>query len=396
MAAPEGQLANDELYDRVARAAGISQVELERRTPVGKAGAARSITKRAIRWHQQSLKAMGVLERDPEARGLWRLAKAPVKGLHEAAGSTRLVAFSTNLGVAIWGHCESVLAGLDQPITLCVTSPPYPLRTPRAYGNPDDGAYVDFLCRALEPIVQHLAPGGSICLNLGNDVFVPGTPARSLYRERLVLALHDRLGLSKMDEIIWHNPTKPPGPLQWASKQRTQLNVAWEPIYWFTNDPTRVNADNRRVLEAHTRRHMDLMAAGGESREAVYGDGAYRIREGNFSRTTEGKIPRNLLTRAHKCKDTQQYRRDAQALGLPLHGAIFPISIPDFLIRFLSRAGELVVDPFGGTATTGMAAERLGRRWLVVDQMLEYLRGGAERFRDCAGFQMPAAMDAWR
>jgi hypothetical protein len=46
---------------------------------------------------------------------------------------------------------------------------------------------------------------------ISNDIFIAKSPARSLYRERLVLALHDRLGLWKMDELIWENKSKPQG-----------------------------------------------------------------------------------------------------------------------------------------------------------------------------------------
>lgn len=171
------------------------------------------------------------------------------------------------------------------------------------------------------------------------------------------------------------------------------MNAAYEPILWLTNDPTRITADNRRVLEAHTRRQLDLMRRGGERRQAVYGDGAYRLRHGSFGGETAGRIPRNLIRRGHACADTRRYRQDAERLGLPVHGAMQPISIPDFLIRFLSQPADLVVDPFAGTGTTAMAAERLGRRWLIVERILEYVRGGAERFRGCDGFAFGPGMD---
>lgn len=384
----DGSLTNAELYARVAVTASIPKALLHRMDPVGSAGQRHNLVKRALRWHQQTLKHMGVVERDPTQRGAWRLAERNKAGLHDAGPRNRLVAFSTSLGVAIWGRCETVLAGLDQPITLCVTSPPYLLRKARAYGGiADEEAYVDFIVRALEPVVAHLAPGGSICLNLSNDCFIPGSPARSLYRERLLLRLCDVFGLQRMDSLIWCNPSKPPGPVQWASKKRVQLNVGYEFIDWLTNDPSRISADNRRVLEAHTRRHLALMANGGESRDATYSDGAYRIHPGRFGNATEGRIPRNVLQRGHRCADAIRYRSDARALGLPVHGARQPLSIPDFLIRFLSAAGDLVVDPFGGTVTSGMAAERLGRRWLVIEAMLDYLRAGGERFTQCEGFR---------
>ena len=297
LTAPDGCLGNEALYGVVAAAAGITAERLEERVPVGRAGHKHSLVKRAVRWTQQSLKRMGILERVPDERGLWRLATTNRKGLHEARAGVKLVAFSTKLGIAVWGACETVFAGLDQPVSLCVTSPPFPLSKPRAYGNPPEKEFSDFICRALEPVIKHLAPGGSICINLGNDIFIAGSPARSLYRERLMIALCDTFSLHRMDSLIWLDRSKAPGPIQWASKQRVQLNTAYEVIDWYTNDPTKVNADNRRVLEQHTRRHMRLIASGGERREGVFADGAYTIKRGAFSNATAGRIPRNVLER---------------------------------------------------------------------------------------------------
>lgn len=382
--ADRGALSNPELYSAIAAATGL---DLEAKQPIGRAGVQRSVWKRQVRWQQQTLKAMGVIEKVPGERGAWRLAAAE-NGLSMAKPGVALLGFSTNLGLAVWGDCSTALAGLDQPITLIVSSPPYPIQKARRYGGTaDTEAYIDFICRAIEPAIKALAPGGSLCLNVSNDVFEPGLPSRSLYLERLTLSIADRFDMALMDRLIWHNPSKPPGPIAWASKKRVQLNVAWEPILWFTNDPSRITADNRRVLEAHTQRQVGLIKSGGEQRAANYGDGAYRLRHGAFGAETEGRIPRNILCRGHRCADTQRYRDDAMRLGLPLHGAMQPLSVPDFLIRFLSRAGDLIVDPFGGTATSGMAAERLGRRWIVVEKVLEYLRGAGERFTNAQGFR---------
>lgn len=384
--ADSGRLDNEGLYAGVAGRAGIPDKALHARMPIGESGQEHNLLKRKIRWHQQTLKHLGLIERVDGKRGLWRLTDAGEKKLRRAKPQVAMLAFSTEMGIAIWGSCERVFAHLDEPIVLAVTSPPYALRKPRAYGNPPETEYVDFICRALEPIVRNLAPGGSICLNVSNDIFEPGLPSRSLYLERMVLSIHDRLGLSLMDRLIWRNPSKPPGPIQWASKSRVQLNVEYEPVYWFTNDPTRVRADNRRVLQPHTERHLRLMASGGEKREAVYADGAYRLKEGNFGKETPGKIPRNVLNFSHNCPDHRQHRRDAEALGLPAHGAPMPKSLAGFLIEFLTEPGDLVVDPFGGKLTTAKAAEDLGRRWLTTEWILDYVRAAAERFKSAPGF----------
>jgi site-specific DNA-methyltransferase (cytosine-N4-specific) len=382
-----------QLYESVARRTGLCQSDIDVTVPIGKAGIARSPFKRRVRWHMQTLKALGIIERVDNARGVWRLTDAASGKLHQAASGIKMVAFSTDLGVAIWGSC-SALQGITEPIALYISSPPYLLAKPRAYGGPVEADYVDFICKSLEPIVRALVPGGSICLNVGNDVFVKGTPSRSMYCERLLLALADRFDLSLMDRMVWHNPCKPPGPIQWASKARVQLNVSYEHIFWLTNDPMKVRADNRRVLEPHSAKHLALIEAGGEKRFCTSGDGAYRIKPGSFSGATDGRIQKNMISRSHVCKDSAQYRKDAKALGFPVHGAMQPLSIPEFLIKFLSEVGDLVVDNFGGTFKTAMAAEKNGRRWISTEINLEYVRPSIERFRGCKGFWMNPGMEA--
>jgi len=389
--APGGVLDNATLYGIVADRTGITPEELDARVPVGVSGSMRSLAKRKIRWYQQTLKALGVIERVEGERGIWRLAENLNKELHKAADDVKLVAFNTELGIAVWSRAQDVFSGLGEPIALCFTSPPYPLRQARAYGNAE-GEYVDFICRTLEPIVRNLLPGANVVLNISNDIFEHKSPARSLYIERLILALHDRLGLSLMDRLPWINLSKPPGPTWWACVNRVQLTSAYEPIFWFTNAPELARSDNRRVLEAHSLRHQRLMQAGGAQRSATYGDGAYKIRPDSYGRITEGKIPRNVIQRGHACSDTRDYREMAAELGLPLHGAMQPTGIPDFFIRFLTEPGDLVVDPFGGTIRTGLAAERLGRRWLVTEWILQYIRGAAELFRGFSGFEMHPAL----
>ena len=57
-----------------------------------------------------------------------------------------------------------------------------------------------------------------------------------------------------------------------------------------------------------------------------------------------------------------------------------PIAIAEFFIRFLTDKGDVVVDPFAGSNTTGIAAESLRRRWVSVERDKEYVRGSHGRF----------------
>lgn len=378
----KGEIANSDLYRELTASGALDPVELTHRIPIGTSGDLHSPVQRKVRWFQQTLRKLGLIERVEGSRGVWRASQGLTKDgeLTPAPAGVALVAFSTKLGVAIWGDCRAVFSAINEPIHLCLTSPPYCLSQPRAYGNPTQGEYVDFICESLEPIVRNLVSGGSIVLNISNDIFVPGSPARSMYRERLVLALHDRLGLHKMDECIWVNNSKAPGPIAWASKKRVQLNVAYEPIYWLTNDPHNVRSNNQRVLQPHSDAHLKLIASGGESRNASYGDGSNRLKTGSFGNATAGKIPRNVLQYGHRCGRQTPARDAARQAGLPVHGAAMPFQIADFFVKFLTEKNDLVVDPFSGYFTTAEAAEENECRWIGTDINYEYPYAGSFRF----------------
>lgn len=388
------EIDNRQLYSAIAQRLGVDRAEFDQLELVGPCGQKHSLWKRRIRFGQQSLKHMGVIERVAGQRGVWRLTEAAGKGLSRAGMGVRLVAFSTNLGACIWGSSFHALDGLDEQIVLMVGSSPYPIAKARAYGGPTDAEYEEFMVRSIEPVMRKLAPGGSIVLNMSNDVFERGSPARSISRERVIVALRERLGLFKMDEIPWINKSKPPGPVQYASIERCHLNSGWEPVYILSNDPIawKSRADNRRVLQPHTERQLALIARGGEKREAVYGDGAYRLHEGAFGNPTQGRIARNVFEAGHYCADTRAVRRHAKQLGLPAHGAMFPTALPSFFIHYLTKPEDLVLDIWGGSSKTGLAAERAGRRWLTIEWMLEYVRTSAELFRGFNGFTLSPAL----
>ena len=386
-----GRLSNTELYRIVAGRAGMPTAELDAKTPIGRAAAPRSVVQRTIRWHQQSLRALGLIEKVDGLRGVWELTAAGRSKLRKIRDDIGVIGFSTDLGVAVWSNCTRVFSRWEEPIFLALTSPPYPLRQPRAYGNPPIGEYLDFLCHAIEPIARHLVTGGNIVLSLG-DVFEPHSPAKSTYIEELILALRQRLGLHLMNRIVWQS-NKPPGPVQWASLQRMQLNEGYEFCLWFCNDPVHCIADNRRILEPHTEQHAALQRRGGEARRSISGDGAHRIRPGAYSQPTPGRIPRNVFAVSNNCSSQRVYKRRACELGLAAHGAPMPLALARKLVRFLTDIGQLVADPFGGSMTTPLACELENRSWIATEVVYDYVRGGAERFAECPGYTCPLAAD---
>ncbi|GAB4304772.1 MAG: hypothetical protein Kow0090_20400 [Myxococcota bacterium] len=54
------------------------------------------------------------------------------------------------------------------------------------------------------------------------------------------------------------------------------------------------------------------------------------------------------------------------------HPAPFPKELPRRLIKFLSYKDNIVLDPFAGSGTVGIVAKELNRRFILIDNCLEY------------------------
>lgn len=332
-----------------------------------------------VRWQQQNLKRLGAIEN--VGRGEWQLTKLKRTELTKIKAQKHVLAMSTSLGIMIWSQQEDLLEKmeLDEPIDLFITSPPYPIIKPRAYGGVAEQEMVDFICRVLEPVVKRLAQGGNIALNIGtcNE---PGSPAKSMYPERVAIALHDRLGLKKMGNIIWSSNKNPVSSGPFATKNKINLMSAYEHVFWFTNDPRASFVDTRVIAGEHTEAHKKFVERGGVKQARNYADGAYAPRVGDYSTLRSGKLPRDVWDISNYCHRNRAVNKFAKQANLPTHGAKMPYELAHKAISLLSRKGKLVVDTMAGTLTVPQAANDLGRKWICCEQMLEYIQQGFSRF----------------
>lgn len=98
-----------------------------------------------------------------------------------------------------------------------------------------------------------------------------------------------------------------------------------------------------------------------------------------FQRDRGGSIPPNVLQFSNT-ESNSYYLTECRRRGMKPHPVRFPIALPDFFIRFLTKPGELILDPFAGSNVSGEAAERLGRKWIGIKINEEYVKGSALRF----------------
>jgi site-specific DNA-methyltransferase (cytosine-N4-specific) len=288
------------------------------------------------------------------------------------AGTPLTPAYRTRLGKAYQADALDVLRRLaDNSVSLVLTSPPFALRRPKAYGNVEPGQYVEWFWPFAQQIHRILKPDGSFVLDLGG-AWNRGSGTRSLYPYHLLLRLTEIFHLAQ--DFYWYNPSKLPTPAEWVTIRRTRVKDAVTTIWWLskTENP---NADNRRVLKPYSKSMRRLLKDGYEPARRP---SQHEISP-HFRRDNGGAIPPNILT-VPNCKSNDDWFRRCRAAGLAIHPARFPPEVPEFFIRFLTQPRQLVVDPFAGSNTTGWVAELLGRHWLSIEINPEYVAGSRLRF----------------
>src|SRR5207253_11422218 len=119
--------------------------------------------------------------------------------------------------------------------------------------------------------------------------------------------------------------------------------------------------------------------------------GGADIGEKSFLKRNRGAIPPNLLT-ISGTESNSAYLRYCRQYSIEVNPARYPVALPEFFVKFLTRKGDVVLDPFAGSNSTGAAAERQGRRWLAFDIHEPYLKGSRFRFfsPEELGLEQPA------
>ena len=55
------------------------------------------------------------------------------------------------------------------------------------------------------------------------------------------------------------------------------------------------------------------------------------------------------------------------------HPTVKPVALMEYLVKMVSREGQVVLDPFMGSGTTGMACKKLNREFIGIEMMPEYM-----------------------
>ncbi|MGH2560007.1 MAG: DNA-methyltransferase [Thermomicrobiales bacterium] len=289
--------------------------------------------------------------------------------------------YRTPLGAAYTGDSRTLLNQLEgESIDLIFTSPPFPLLRQKSYGNEDQEKYVDWLVDFGRASKRVLKSSGSFVVDLGGT-YQRGVPVRSLYQYKALLRFCEDLGYHLAEEFFWHNPAKLPSPIEWVNKRKIRAKDTVNTVWWLSKSEW-PHADVREVLTEYSDRMRKLLANSAKFYTPKERPSGHDI-SARFDIDNGGAIPSNLLV-IPNTESNSQYLRFCKTVGVDGHPARFPVKLPEFFIRFLTRPNDLVVDIFAGSNATGEAAERLGRRWIAFEIDPAYVATSVFRFSDSA------------
>lgn len=291
------------------------------------------------------------------------------------------VGYATNLGQCI---CVDSLLALEKmdpgSVNLFITSPPFALQRKKDYGNEGQAEYVDWLCQFAELVYDKLREDGSFVIDIGG-AYEKGVPSYSLYQFRALIKMCDVIGFKLAQPFYWHNPSALPAPIEWVNKRKLRAKSSVNTVWWLCKDPLKCKANVSNVLTPYSARMERLIS---NPEEFVKEEGTTRpsghvLGKSSWSKNNGGAIPPNLL-QIPNSDSNSQYLRICKQMGIHGHPARFPSALPEFFINFLTDEGDLVVDIFGGSNTTGHTAEKLRRKWQSFEIVQEYVAASSFRF----------------
>jgi adenine-specific DNA-methyltransferase len=248
--------------------------------------------------------------------------------------------FGTPACRVIWGDTLEVLddAVPDGAADLVFADPPYNLG--KRFGVtadswPDEASYLAWTTRWLDLCVRKLSSTGSMYV-MASTQAMPHVD------------LHLRSKVTILSRIVWHYDSS-------GAQARQRFGSLYEPILHAVADRDRYTFNGDAVLvEART----------GAQRRLV-------DRRGAVPRPyAETKVPGNVWQFPRVRYRMKEYEE---------HPAQKPEALLERVVLASSNPGDLVLDPFAGTFTTGAVAVRHGRRFVGVEREEQYVAVGLRR-----------------
>lgn len=288
-----------------------------------------------------------------------------------------------------FGDCRDSMRQMAKDgikVKTCITSPPY-------YGLRDYGVdgqigneqtpkeFIDNLVEVFSCVWDILDDDGTLWVNLGDSYYNyrPGKGQRVVansiasqkasefehsakrgnkldgYKEkdlmgmpwRLAFALQD-FGWTLRQDIIWHKPNPMPESVM------DRCTKSHEYIF---------------LLSKKSKYYFDNQSI----KEPVKQDWGVRNRsDGKYHNEGSGLSPHTGLEKSYEMANKRSVWSINTKPYSGAHFAVYPEELVEPMILAATRVGDIVLDPFFGSGTTGQVAQNLGRKWIGCELNKEY------------------------
>lgn len=312
----------------------------------------------------------------------------------------------------------------DGTVQMCVTSPPYwGLRSYLPKGHPDKAReigqekspdeYVETMVGVFREVKRCLHDSGTLWLNVGDSYAGSGCGSNDYRPEGASLSKNDakyqgqkpgrgfRAGSNRADGIVSDDSPRNRngmGPVK-DLKPKDLCGIPWRLVlalqadgwYWrscivwhkrscmpesVTDRPT--NSWEPIFLLAKSQRYFydaeavreDCVTGNGESQGIAKGKRFGGT--GQSTTTVSGFGERELRNHPNGRNQRNVWSLSPEPFR-EAHFATFPTEIPRRAIKAGSKPGDIILDPFGGSGTTGQVAIELGRRAILCELNPEYI-----------------------
>ena len=291
----------------------------------------------------------------------------------------------------------------DKYVQMICTSPPY--WALRDYGEeeqfglePTPELYVEKLVEIGQELKRVLRDDGTFWLNLGDTYWGGGWRGSELHGgsgdvqkshegthcgeamtmgrgEHSVIKKKDMVGIPwrsafglqsdgwyLRQDIIWHKPNPMPESVT------DRCTKAHEYIFLLSKSP---------------KYYFDSVAIRQPYKEGTVGGSQFGGKKGNSELGMKTKLQKTQQG-FFELKDGANMKSVWKIPVKPFKGAhfaTFPEKIPELCIKAGSKKGDVVLDPFFGSGTTGWVAQRMDRKWLGIELNPDYIKIAEERFK---------------
>lgn len=298
------------------------------------------------------------------------------------------------INTCLFGDCRDSLDKLKQEgitVQTCVTSPPY--YGLRDYGHdgqlgleqtPED--YIENMVEVFRKVRDVLADDGTLWVNIG-DSYYNYRPGKNSYNKQTI---------ASNNQDLPENSAKRSNKLD-GYKEKDLIGIPWmlafalradgwylrQDIIWSKPNPMPESVKDRCtksheyifLLSKNKSYYFDNEAI---KEPSIYYNKDKRAGKGNIryeGKRTEGDPQANGQQSFVTINETKNKRSVWTVTTKPYKGAHFatyPTELIEPCILAGSRSGDIVLDPFFGSGTTGQVAEKFGRKWIGCELNQDY------------------------